>query len=259
MRLPVGAGSEDAHVPIFATTDLPRRSRVVIVIGESTQDLGVLAYRVVGGRGGIDAGSIVGFAKSLQAKHHESVELLKHRQHRQKLSGNKNAAVNADTPPPGLVLANTGQLWWWPDGRRALNQWSRDAVPMPTAVQWGHKTLEENCVPGNRTVAEHVGYLFGQFLPKVLSPDARIDIVAVGDGCDAVQAFLDQEWNWETWGLRLNSLVIAGGLYDGTNCNVNGFREFLRHVRFPTSSFVIRSSYNLFSLPFANDQPFAMP
>ncbi|EJT70701.1 hypothetical protein GGTG_11724 [Gaeumannomyces tritici R3-111a-1] len=203
LRLPIGAGPEGAHVPIFASQDLSCRSRVVIVVGESIQDLGVLAYRMVSGPGGVGAGSLVNFAKAL-------------------------ASPEGGAAPPGLVLANTGQLWWWPQGRRALNEWSRDAVPMPSAVHYGHPTREENRVPGNHTPAQHVRYLFNEFLPTALGEGAVVDVIGICDGADAVHKFLDQEDNWEKWGPRLGSFVSLGGFFDGTQGRVAGLKEFLR-------------------------------
>ncbi|KAL8387159.1 hypothetical protein RB595_010115 [Gaeumannomyces hyphopodioides] len=208
LRLPIGAGPQDAHVPIFATPDLSHRSRVVVVVGESIQDLGVLAYRVVGGPGGINAGSFVNFAKAFTSPDSGSSE--------------GNAA------PPGLVLANTGQLWWWPQGRRALNEWSRDAVPMPSAVHWGYATLDENRVPGNYNPAQHVRYLFNEFLPTVLGEETVVDVIGICDGADAVHEFLDQEANWEKWGSRLGSFAALGGFFDGMQGRVAGLKQFLR-------------------------------
>ncbi|KLU83116.1 hypothetical protein MAPG_02182 [Magnaporthiopsis poae ATCC 64411] len=217
LRLPLGAGPDDAHVPIFATPDLSSRSRVVVVVGESVQDLGVLAYRVVGGAGGINTGSLVNFTKALLVSPNDSS------------SNGCSGGVDGNAAPPGLVIANPGQLWWWPQGRRALNEWSREAVPMPSAVHWGYTTLEENRVPGNHDPAQHVQYLFNKYLPTVLGDKAIVDVIGIGDGADAMHEFLDQEANWEKWGPRLGSLAVLGAFFDGTQSRVAGFREFLRN------------------------------
>ncbi len=54
-------------MPIFASPDLAAKKRVVLVVGESLQDLGVLAYRVIGGPGGVDHGSMVSLVRQLLA------------------------------------------------------------------------------------------------------------------------------------------------------------------------------------------------
>ena len=57
--LPLGATLTDRHVPIFATPDLKSKSRIVVIFGEPSQDLGVIAGRIANGPGGIDQGSMV--------------------------------------------------------------------------------------------------------------------------------------------------------------------------------------------------------
>ncbi|TGJ84647.1 hypothetical protein E0Z10_g4120 [Xylaria hypoxylon] len=83
--LPCGVNMvSEPNVPIFMSTDVPDKSRVVVIFGETHQDLGVLAQRVLGGPGGIDKGSLVSVVK----------------------------AVRGSSSAPGVILANMGELIW---------------------------------------------------------------------------------------------------------------------------------------------------
>ncbi|KAH8838587.1 hypothetical protein MCOR27_010005 [Pyricularia oryzae] len=198
-RLPLEAGPTDPHVPIFASANLATCSRAIIIVGESHQDLGVFAYRTVCGPGGITAGTALSYAARLPAD-------------------------------AGLVIANPGQLFWYAEGKRALNAQSQLGVPMPSAVHIGLVTREEHRVPQNRNVDEHVRYMFDTVIPKLLAGNekAQLHVIGVGDGADAVEAYLDQEMHWAKWEPLLKSLTIMGGLYDGVDSQVSGFRKFLR-------------------------------
>ncbi len=202
-------------MPIFTSPDLASKSRVVLVVGETAQDLGVLAHRVIGGPGGIDKGSMVSVVRHLTQQ--------------------RSTAVDAS--PPGVVLANTGQLFWWPEGCRALNHASRLSVPASSAVSFGLlPDPERNDVPGHRNADEHVASVFRDVLGSSLREGARLSVVAVGDGSDAVKRFLNHEKNWAVWGPRLDCLALAGGMMGQDEIKVAGLREFLRKVSCPFES-----------------------
>ncbi|OAA60425.1 mitochondrial 40S ribosomal protein mrp2 [Niveomyces insectorum RCEF 264] len=59
VRLPRDAHPDEPHVRVLATADLATAARVVVFVGETAQDLGILAHRVVGGPGGVAQGSLV--------------------------------------------------------------------------------------------------------------------------------------------------------------------------------------------------------
>lgn len=103
---------------------------------------------------------------------------------------------------------------------------------MPSAVHIGLVTREKHRVPQNRNVDEHVRYMFDTVIPKLLAGNekAQLHVIGVGDGADAVEAYLDQEMHWAKWEPLLKSLTIMGGLYDGVDSQVSGFRKFLREV-----------------------------
>lgn len=209
--LPRGTPTTQPHVPIRISSDLASHStRVVVLFAEATQEFGVFAHRVVGGRGGITKGSAVGFVKAVKAQRSSA----------------------ADRSPPGVVLANPGELWWWPEGGRGLTPTGRHGVPMASAVHYGRYHDEEaNGIPGNRTVAEHVRSVFeGVVEEGMVSKTARVDVIAVGDVADAVEAYLNDEEVWGRLGPRMNSLVVLGGYYSSTEFRCEGFRRFMKEV-----------------------------
>ncbi|KAI1324455.1 hypothetical protein F5Y16DRAFT_305577 [Xylariaceae sp. FL0255] len=65
---PIGTSTKptDKHVPIFISDNLAAKSRIVLIFGETHQDLGVLAQRVIGGPGGVTKGSMVSIVAALQ-------------------------------------------------------------------------------------------------------------------------------------------------------------------------------------------------
>ncbi|GAB1311623.1 Arb2 domain-containing protein [Madurella fahalii] len=206
--LPLGTLTTQPHVPIRVSSDLASHTtRVVLLFGESSQESGVLAHRVLGGRGGITKGSVLGLVKALKTQRSSA----------------------ADPSPPGIVIANPGELWWWPEGGRGLTPTSRHCVPMSSAVHYGrYHDEEKNGIPGNRTVAEHVRCVFEDVVMKMVSKTAKVDVIAVGDVADAVEGYLDEEAVWERVGGMMNSLVVLGGFYDSAKFKCGGFKKFMK-------------------------------
>lgn len=66
-RLTVVKPKSSPHIPILATPAdiLKTRKRVIVLINDNTQDLGILAYRVLSKELGIDGGSVVNFTKEI--------------------------------------------------------------------------------------------------------------------------------------------------------------------------------------------------
>ncbi|KAI1408523.1 Arb2 domain-containing protein [Hypoxylon sp. FL1857] len=190
--LPLGTTDlSKPHAPIFVSKDIASKTRVVIIFGETVQDLGAVAHRVIGGRGGVNKGSMVSIVS----------ELLKQR------------SSPSDPSPPGIILANMGELIWWPGGNRTLSRSAFDATPMKSAVQNGNLFTKQNEVPGNETFRRHVNYIFEEVIPHFVNDRAGIDVIGVGDSADTVEQYLDLVPVWETWKKRINCLALVGGLY----------------------------------------------
>ncbi|CZR69870.1 uncharacterized protein PAC_19770 [Phialocephala subalpina] len=185
--LPLGAQPSEPSVPIFISSGLQDKKRIIILFYECTQDLGVFAHRIIGGKGGINEGSAVNFVKYIQSQ--------------------KTSPDNDDSP--GIILANMGQLKWWRLGKQAITQTSWNALPAPSAVEEAYRFDEEkNTIPGNRNTYEHVEYIFNEVVEKLVDPDAKLDIVGVSDGAVQVQTFLNKEENFNKWNNRVSAVAV---------------------------------------------------
>ncbi|KAI1744630.1 Arb2 domain-containing protein [Xylaria scruposa] len=195
------------NVPIFVSPDLAKKSRVVIIFGEIHQDLGVLAHRVLGGKGGIEKGSLVSAVKVLL---------------QQRCSPD-------DATAPGIILANLGELVWWPEGGRTLCKSSFDSAPMRSAAHLGNYIDPKvNRVPGNENCAAHAKYIFEKVVPGFVNPAAGLDIIGLGDGADIVETYLNNDAIWERVGDRINCFASVGGHFPVWELKCDGLREFLK-------------------------------
>ncbi|KAI8963993.1 Arb2 domain-containing protein [Daldinia sp. FL1419] len=207
--LPLGTlDTNKPHVPIFISSDIATKSRIVVIFGETTQDLGVLAHRLVSGPGGITKGSMVSIVSALQ----------------------KQCSSPSDPNPPGIILANMGELIWYPEEKRTLSRTAFAAAPMQSAVHRTNAVGKDNMVEKNSTARMHVGYIFQEVIPHFTKDDAKIDVVVIGDSADYVEEFLDLPPIWNTWKKRISCLAIVGGLYPIWDLKNDEFiNEFLRN------------------------------
>lgn len=209
MPLPLQARPDEKHTPIFTTPNLESSSRIVVVFGEPIQNMGILAYRIANGPGGLNRGSMVGVVRALR----------------------KHAASPDDSNPPGIVLANMGQRYWWPEGKRALTISSSNETPLPSLVHSGIRHVPElNTIPGSETPFRHMETIFADVLGK-FDEKVKIDLVAIGESCEHLLNFLDEPTNWDSWRGRLNGAALFGTVFETSKLSNDGFREFLAEVR----------------------------
>ena len=196
VRVPLGTSKDEPHVPILASSDIGKKRRVVVVIGESVQDLGIWAYRTVGQKS-INEGSAVDFVKAVQKE------------------------IATTTPPessdvatpdtPGVIIANPGQLVWYRGGRRAMTLRTWQALPRRTAVHMAMRLdTVKNKVPGNEDSERHIEHLFDKVLPELIMKDAAINVIGIGGGASEVVRFLDANCTLLRASLRLSMLMLAG-------------------------------------------------
>jgi hypothetical protein len=210
ITLPLGTPKAKPHVPIRISSDLHARStRVVLLFGESAQEFGVLAHRVIGGPGGITKGSVLSFVQALKAQQSSAT----------------------DPSPPGIILTNPGELWWWPEGKRGLTPTGRHSIPFSSAVHYGvYHDPDKNEIPENRTIAEHVACVLESVVETLVNKMAKLDVIAIGDVAEAVEEYLNDHAVWERIGHRMNTLVVLGGFYNSANFKCEGFKQFMSEV-----------------------------
>ncbi|KAI0169810.1 Arb2 domain-containing protein [Hypoxylon sp. FL1284] len=207
--LPIGTKDPSKpHIPIFVTRDLPIKKRIVVIFGETVQDLGMLAHRVIGSAGGVNKGSLVSVVSEIQ----------------------KQRTSPTDSSPPGIILANMGELVWWPEGKRAISSSAFDYTPAKSAAHNGKLVTEENKVEFNDDAKFHVHYIFDTVIPHFVKDDVKLDIIGVGDGADYVEQYLDLPVVWERLKNRINCLALVGGLHPVWELKSEGFaNEFLKN------------------------------
>lgn len=235
VRLPRGARADEPHVPVLATDDVATNERVLLFVGETAQDLGILAHRVVGGGGGIEQGSLVGMVRAVRA-------------------------ARGGARPPAVLVANPGELFWWPAARRSLALPAVQGMPRPSAAHLAPRAVPgRTTVPGHETAEAHVARVFEALLARGTGetgeagamgatdssgsgsgsgsgsrsgvPDRavpRITAIGIAGGADALEMFLDHPDRWRRWGPHMDSLALLGGLCEAHHLQTDAFRAFLR-------------------------------
>ncbi|KAG2418734.1 hypothetical protein HFD88_001835 [Aspergillus terreus] len=188
LRLPLMSGAARPHVPIMVSKNLSSASRIVAVFGEPVQDLGIWAYRTIGGDDGINVGSAVSLAK---------------------------AVLGDDNGDTALVLANTGQLVWYCGGRKAMTLQSWLALPRPTAADPPMMMSSRNKIPGHHDWQAHVESVFDEVLAargRLVRKDAKIDIIGLADGGLGVVRYLAR--NWDSWRPYVSAICLSNPMHD---------------------------------------------
>ncbi|KAG5976041.1 hypothetical protein E4U58_006376 [Claviceps cyperi] len=205
-QLPLGTEPHEPHVSIFTSPNLSSKTRVVVIFGEPTRHLGTIAGRVTHGVGGIDKGSMVSVVRELR----------------------KHVSSKEDPSPPGIVIANPSESYWWPEGQRSLTVADSAAIPLPSLVHVARRWCpDRDSVPGNRSAEEHVSYIFDELLRGELREDAKLSIVAVGQSCELLTRFLDDAENWNRWLGRLDCMILLGTVYPVETLQNNDLKSFL--------------------------------
>ena len=182
-RLPLNAGPSDPHVPILTSHYLTTAKRLIVYFGESMQDLGIFACRVIG-QDSIASGSVLDFVHAIQSKE-----------------------GSADT---AIVIANLGQLIWYRRGHRAMSIASWNALPRKTGVGNSMRIDPvKNHIPGNENTKEHVRSVFEEVLGKLARQDAMIDLIGVGEGAEEAVSYLDH--NWKRWQGAVRAICVGVG------------------------------------------------
>ncbi|KAF4447846.1 mitochondrial 40s ribosomal protein mrp2 [Fusarium austroafricanum] len=192
------------QTPIFLTPNIAKTARIVIVLGEHTQNLGWIAGRIMNGSGGITKGSMVSVVQALATQ----------------------TASPDDPGPPCIILANMGQRYWWPEEERALTIEAAGDIPLPSMVHTGRRIIKElNEIPGSETPLAHMATVFNKVLEE--NKSAKVDIIAIGQSCEVALEFFENEKNWSQWGHRLGGMLFMGTVFPADGLTNAEFKEFL--------------------------------
>ena len=215
--LPTGGATDDPkrRTSVFVSPDLERKSRVILIFGETGNPSGIISGRTVNGPGGINAGSAVSLARAISR-----------------------------TPDVGFVLLNMGEQYWWPEGQRTITTVMSNAVPLSSAVHMGRRHIPAlNCVEGHadlrgvvtspeghKSPEGHVWEVFEDLVRRRVGLNTKLDIVAMADSCEVVEKFLDKEENWRKWKPMIGGMVLMGSQCSAEWLQNDNFKDFLAKV-----------------------------
>ena len=226
--------TREKHVTILCQPPnvLKERKRVLVVINDIHQDLGIWSYRYLGrDGGGLLEGTAAGIAAELIERSickdksngtHEKNRGINEWGWKYKPSFRENVAekkspdgkrpsrlrmaiqANDDLKSQlgdvqdawGLVVLNPGQLLFSHSFGTAIGHASWNALPRPSAVHPPvRKDFEANFVPGNSTPEEHIRFVFSNIIdnPSFVAPHAEVSVIANGSVCAPFVQMLDEK------------------------------------------------------------------
>ncbi|KAL8794727.1 MAG: hypothetical protein Q9195_002681 [Heterodermia aff. obscurata] len=178
------SGPSTPNIPILHSAHLPAAKRLILYFGESTQDLGIFAYRTIG-QVSHAAGSCLEFVSAV------------------------HSSVPVEAAPLAVLIANCGQLIWYRRGARAVTQQTWNALPRKSGVSLPLRLdAGRNRVEGHRTVGEHVRSVF-EWVRGEAGEGVRIDVVSVGDSVGEVVRYLESHWG--EWKARVEAVAVGSG------------------------------------------------
>ncbi|KIY01409.1 uncharacterized protein Z520_02961 [Fonsecaea multimorphosa CBS 102226] len=201
VRLPLGAGESENHVPILVSKEIATKSRVTVFFGARNTEPGILSWRIIGHQG-IKHGSLVEFAKALL-----SVPVLETAS-----PTSTSTSKSASASVPGLIVANPCQLLWYRGGGRAVSAYEWLCLPRPSAVHEAPRVDSvKNKIPGNGTYGEHVSYMFEKVIPSFVDKEAKLDLIALEYSGSAMLEYLAE--HWDSWSGRINGISLITPQY----------------------------------------------
>lgn len=206
--LPHGTDLTEPHIPILASTHIAAAARTVLLLGDSIQDLGVFALRIIGGHGGINAGSAVDFVKYVHSQVGQAFP------------------ESGEEGRPAVLLANCGQLHWNRRHGRAMTRVSWDSQTRESAVH--DASVYEpavNTVEGMRDQKAHIEYILSTVVPALCKEGGNLDVIAIADSARYVCGVLDE--NWDGLKGRMQSLACVFPFHDRKMYQNEGFRQWL--------------------------------
>ncbi|KAF2803029.1 uncharacterized protein BDZ99DRAFT_454313 [Mytilinidion resinicola] len=183
------------HLPILATEAdiLKTRKRVIVIVNDSRQDLGILAYRLLHRSEGLDGGSVAKLVKEMVKRSTDE-------------HTNKAAQLLAqpgdvhDGGPPGIIVLNTGQQYFSYKRNEAMTITSWQALQQKTRIHGDISIADANKVPGNETPRDHIMYVFKHIIGRkeYVHPDAELYVVGIESGAKDLLMLMNRNENVAT-------------------------------------------------------------
>jgi hypothetical protein len=174
------------HVPILAPSPeiLKTRKRVIVLVNDAIQDLGILAYRQLQRELGINGGSVINFVKEIIKR--SAIDNTAEKDDAIFKDGFK---LEDNSTTPALIVLNTGQLLYSHKYDQAMTLRSWSALPRKSIT---HNMIriheEENRVKGHRNPQEHVKTVFDEVVcnSERVAADAEVYVIAIEDGTESM-------------------------------------------------------------------------
>jgi hypothetical protein len=180
-------------VPILAPSPeiLKTRKRIIVIVNDAMQDLGILAYWHIQRDLGLNGGSVVNFVKEI-IKRSATGDVAK------KFDNifEDCFELEDDNDTPALVVLNTGQLLYSHKYKKAMTMRSWSAMPRKSVAHDMIRIHEvENRVEGHRDAKEHVKSVLDNIVcnPDRVAPDAEVYVIAIEGGTEYILDVLAQD------------------------------------------------------------------
>ncbi|CAG8257272.1 unnamed protein product [Penicillium salamii] len=177
--LPLDRVRPDPQTPIFVSNNIHQASRVIILIGNLIEDLGVFSYRDICDDG-IEFGSVLQLATWAMS------------------GAEQNTAV---------ILANPGSQIWQNSLNEAVNMESFNARPLVSAAARSRAIALRNAVQVKESLFTHTQHIFERLLYAKLKLGSKVDVIGLSEGGYAAVMYLKQ--NWSFWRPHISSIALA--------------------------------------------------
>lgn len=180
------------HVPILAPAPeiLKIRKRLIVIVNDAIQDIGILAYRQLQRDLGLNGASVVDLVKNIIKRSTTGDEAKKYND-----ISKDGFKLDTHEDTPALVVLNTAQLLYSHKHNKAMTMRSWSAMPRKSMSHDMVKIHDENYVPGHVDAQEHIKTVFDEMLhnPTRVAPEAEMYVIAIESGCESLLSVLEQD------------------------------------------------------------------
>lgn len=202
LKLPQTSSKSSPHSIIAATEKFEEAVHVVLLMGDSSRALGVIDERIMEGKGGLAKGSVIPLIQGLCA----STDL-----------------------PTAVVLANPGQLYWWPAGRKPITVNASNELRLPSLLHYGRAYHPEvNNIPGHISPEEHMQTVMTDIIARMIPGLKRLSVISQGTGGEVTLKYFDA--NWDEWSSRLSTIICCGPTMPADCLTSEPFKDFIARV-----------------------------